>query len=172
MSYVLYTDGSIEGGNPGGWATAGWVLYDTAGALVSRGYLEVGRGEGVTNNQAEYAAVLDGVKALGVISLEKNPVVLVRSDSKLVVNQLQGNWRCTNEKLRLFIERVRFTAKERNMSVAYEWIPRASNSAADLMSRMPYMRAKGWAAAEKFTKKLDDAIADVGEDVRKSFART
>ena len=171
MSYVLYTDGSIEGGNPGGWATAGWVLYDTDGCFIERGCIEVGRGGKVTNNQAEYAAVLNGVRQAKCI-IAGESAILVRSDSKLVVNQMQGKWRCSNHLLDNYRHLIRRSAELAGFSLSYEWIPRAQNSAADLMSRMPYMREKGWAAAEKFTKKLDDAIADVGEDVRKSFART
>jgi ribonuclease HI len=69
-----------------------------------------------TNNEAEYYALL---KALELI---------VRSDSKLVVNQVNGEWRVEDEKLIDLSEKARDLIKNIG-SVRLEWVPREENLA-------------------------------------------
>src|SRR2546428_3702229 len=55
-----------------------------------------------TNNEAEYYALLKALELIAEKTTGKVPVnigeALVRSDSKLVVNQVNGEWRYKNEK--------------------------------------------------------------------------
>ncbi len=82
---TLYVDGGARG-NPGP-AAAGVVLRDEGGApLLEAGYL-LGA---LTNNQAEYSALLIGVRSArqaGASSLT------IYSDSELMVKQLLGEYR-------------------------------------------------------------------------------
>lgn len=122
MNFVLYGDGASRG-NPGA-AAYGAVIYDTSGNLVA----ELGENLGVrTNNYAEYQAVIAGLR-----HIETNwpgAKVLVRMDSKLVVEQLSGRWQIKHPELReLAHEAIRIM---RNLSVELEWVPREQNSAAD-----------------------------------------
>lgn len=85
-SYILYTDGGSRG-NPG-QAGCGGVLYKPDG--ITKVY-EFAEYLGVkTNNEAEYAGFIFGLKAalsIGVTHLE------VRCDSKLVVCQVTDEWK-------------------------------------------------------------------------------
>jgi ribonuclease HI len=58
-----------------------------------------------TNNQAEYMALIEGLKALvaELSSTKSNPVeatLEIRGDSKLVLKQLAGEWKVKNAALR------------------------------------------------------------------------
>jgi ribonuclease HI len=85
-----------------------------------------------TNNEAEYYALL---KALELIEKKTTGKVtsnigetLVRSDSKLVVNQVNGEWRVEDEKLIDLSEKARDLIKNIG-SVRLEWVPREANLA-------------------------------------------
>src|SRR5207245_10181778 len=56
-----------------------------------------------TNNEAEYYALLKALELIAEKATGKGPgkigEALVRSDSKLVVNQVNGEWRGEDEKL-------------------------------------------------------------------------
>src|SRR5436309_13206207 len=56
-----------------------------------------------TNNEAEYYALLRALELIAEKATGKSPgnigEVLVRSDSKLVVNQVNGEWRVEGERL-------------------------------------------------------------------------
>ena len=122
MNFVLFADGASRG-NPGP-AAYGAVIYDAAGSMVA----ELGENLGIrTNNYAEYQAVIAGLR-----HIESNwptAEVLVRMDSKLVVEQLSGRWQIKHPELReLAQEAIRIM---RGLSVRLEWIPREQNTAAD-----------------------------------------
>jgi len=56
--YVAWFDGACEPINPGGTATSGAIVKDNEGTvLLAEGRL-VGKGEGMSNNVAEYAAII------------------------------------------------------------------------------------------------------------------
>ena len=85
-----------------------------------------------TNNEAEYYALL---KALELIAEKTTGKVsgnigeaLVRSDSKLVVNQVNGEWRVEDEKLIELSEKARDLIKDLG-SIRLEWVPRDENYA-------------------------------------------
>lgn len=56
-----------------------------------------------SNNEAEYEAVLSGIKAARSSGAAK---VILYSDSQLVVQQLQGNYEVKEEKLARYIQEV------------------------------------------------------------------
>ncbi len=122
MSFVLYADGASRG-NPGP-AAYGSVIYDNSGNLVA----ELGENLGIrTNNYAEYQAVIAGLRHIS--QTWPGSEVLVRMDSKLVVEQLSGRWQIKHPELReLAQEAIRIM---RSLTVKLEWVPREQNSAAD-----------------------------------------
>jgi len=89
-----------------------------------------------TNNEAEYHALLEALALIarrwtdnstGRIS-DKIGEVLIRSDSKLVVSQVKGEWRVDDSKL------IELNSKARNSIgklgyVRLEWVPREENYA-------------------------------------------
>jgi len=92
---------------------------------------EIGKYLGMgTNNIAEYSAVLIAVeeaKGMGAKGLS------VRSDSKLLVSQLKGEYRVKAPHLRELLGRI-LKAGE-GMTLHFEWIPREENEEADRLSK-------------------------------------
>jgi len=103
------------------------VITTPRGRVVDR----IARGIGIaTNNVAEYTAALEGLnraKELGVTD------VLLRSDSKLLIEQLSGRFRVKNPTLQRLHTEVRATAKA-FVRVSYEHVPRELNKEADRLA--------------------------------------
>lgn len=133
---ILYCDGLCEP-NPGGLACYGWVARTAGGEPITQAYGVVGQGAGMTNNQAEYAAAL---YALAWAYKAAHHVLVVRTDSKLVVNQALGLWGC-GENLQPFLARV--LGAKRVMAIRFEWVPREQNALADALSRRAYFERTG-----------------------------
>jgi ribonuclease HI len=87
----LYTDGAARG-NPGP-AGLGVVIEDDQGMRLRGLCRYIGT---ATNNVAEYLAVIEGLSAVGEWKPDRVEVFL---DSKLVVEQLRGNYRVKNAAL-------------------------------------------------------------------------
>ena len=85
-----------------------------------------------TNNEAEYYALLKALELIAEKATGKGPgkigEALVRSDSKLVVNQVNGEWRVEDEKLIELSEKARDLIKDLS-SIRLEWVPRDENYA-------------------------------------------
>ena len=135
LRVIVATDGASRG-NPGP-AGIGVQITDEDGAVVA----EIARGLGVaTNNQAEYTAVLEGLKR----ALELGATdVTVRSDSRLLVEQLSGRFRVKNPTLQRLHAEVRAVAGSIGR-VRYEHVPREQNTEAD---RLANEGVDAWLAA-------------------------
>lgn len=94
---VIYIDGGARG-NPG-QAALGVVITDHHGKIIK----EYGQVLGVkTNNEAEYSAAifaLEKVKALWGKTRVRNLNIEMRSDSQLLVEQINGRYKIVNDKL-------------------------------------------------------------------------
>lgn len=125
MKAILRADGGARG-NPGP-AGIGVVLEDLDGNVIG----EIARGIGVaTNNVAEYTALIEGLK----LAQEKGVTeVDVRMDSKLIVNQVLGEWKIKNDTLRgLAAKAESLLRRFERKSLSY--VPRAENAAADRLA--------------------------------------
>jgi probable phosphoglycerate mutase len=123
---IVETDGGSRG-NPGP-AGYGAVVRDAAtGAVLAERKEAIGVD---TNNVAEYRGLLAGLQAAAELGATS---VIVRMDSKLVVEQLSGRWQVKHERLRPL---AREAAALRNSfaEVAFEWVPRAQNRHADRLA--------------------------------------
>ena len=88
----LYADGASLGNpGPGG---AGAVIYDPAGRVAAE--ISQALGPAVTNNEAEYQALLLGLKELQARGARK---VRLRLDSELVVRHLEGRYKVKSARL-------------------------------------------------------------------------
>ena len=95
--WCLYTDGGARPTNPGP-AGAGMVLVSPSGSIVWTASVSLGRR---TNNYAEYAAIARGARhVVGSFADRVDSVLVVRSDSKLVLNCLCGKWKCRSPGLK------------------------------------------------------------------------
>ena len=118
---VLYADGASRG-NPGP-ASLGAAIYEGDEEIAA-----ISMPLGIrTNNYAEYSAVLAGLEYVLVHKL--GPKLLVRMDSKLVVEQLSGRWQIKHPELRELASAA--FQLIRQLDVEFEWIPREKNSRAD-----------------------------------------
>ena len=122
---IVACDGAARG-NPGP-AGIGAVVADPGGRVLA----EIAEGIGIaTNNVAEYKAALAGLQRAAELGARR---VLVRSDSRLMVEQLSGRWRVKNPTLIALHTDVRRVAKG-FASVDYEHVPREMNKHADKLA--------------------------------------
>lgn len=137
MIYV-YCDGAVEPKNPGGWGVGGWVVKRDDQRLFD-GADDLGEYPEMTNNIAEYGAVRGALR--DIINSEMWEDIVVRTDSQLIVQQLNKKWGTSSPHLLKLRDEVLELAKEiwnHHGSVRFEWIPRAQNKEADEMSRSLY----------------------------------
>lgn len=124
---IIYTDGASRG-NPGPSST-GWVVLNEQGLLVGEGGSYLGKR---TNNQAEYLAVKEA--AVWVEQNQGRSFKLdFRLDSDLVVQQLSGNWKVKNRKLKQLAMETMNVMLDFD-SFAFSHVPRAENKRADALA--------------------------------------
>jgi ribonuclease HI len=122
---IVHCDGASRG-NPGP-AGIGVQITDDDGAVVD----EIARGLGIaTNNQAEYTAALEGLKRALELGAER---VTLRSDSRLLVEQLSGRFRVKNPTLQRLHKEVRDVASSFDR-VTYQHVSRERNTEADRLA--------------------------------------
>ena len=121
----LFTDGAARG-NPGP-AGLGYVLTDSEGKIVFEGYRYLGT---KTNNQAEYLALIDGLKKALELSYEELNINL---DSELAVKQVKGEYRVKNEGIKPLYKEVKALLDE-FQGYNMKHIVRGKNKAADKLA--------------------------------------
>lgn len=122
---ILNVDGASRG-NPGP-AAIGVTLKDENNQLIDCISQKIGQ---MTNNQAEYNALIAGLKK--AISLGAQDVQ-VRSDSELMVKQLQGTYRVKKEELKPLYQEVKRLVSSLT-SFRIDCIPRELNREADQLA--------------------------------------
>ena len=128
---VVEADGGSRG-NPGNAGYGALVRDEVTGEVVAARAESVGI---ASNNVAEYSGLVSGLRA--VFDIDPGAAVTVRLDSKLLVEQMNGRWKIKSPDLRRLAQQARDVVAELNAaggSVAYTWIPRAENSAADALA--------------------------------------
>ncbi len=132
MQFTLYADGGSRG-NPGP-SGAGAVVFDTFGKRV----VEVSDYLGIaTNNIAEYEAVMRGLKALLASYPEdfiKAAPLTIRMDSKLVIEQLKGNYKVKHPNLVPRYLELKNLITRSFGTVLYEHVYRDNNKDADALA--------------------------------------
>ena len=119
--FVVTADGGSRG-NPGK-AAYGAVVYENDEIVK-----EIGASIGVaSNNVAEYEGLIAGLKA--VCEIDPTATILVKMDSKLVVEQMSGRWKVKHPNMQKLVKQA-FAAHDPKL-VSYQWIPREENSHAD-----------------------------------------
>ena len=125
MKLIIEADGGSRG-NPGP-AAYGCLVKD---AQTNEVLFEEGKTLGITtNNVAEYSGLVAALEAAHEI--DPNAQIEVRMDSKLVVEQMSGNWKIKHENMKDLVGKARNAfAKDQ---VKYVWVPREDNLAADTL---------------------------------------
>lgn len=100
----VYTDGASRG-NPGP-ASAAFVIAKEDGSVLREKAEFLGK---TTNNRAEYKAV---IKALETANEYTDGSLQVYSDSKLLVKQLQGEWKVKSNNIRPLFNEVKELTEE------------------------------------------------------------
>jgi broad specificity phosphatase PhoE/ribonuclease HI len=126
MKLIIEADGGSRG-NPG-IAGAGAVIIDSSTGKVLK---EISESVGVaTNNVAEYTAVVLALEA--AFEIDQTASVIVRMDSKLVVEQMSGRWKIKHPDMMALGARVQKLVASKH--VEFVWIPREQNGLADALA--------------------------------------
>ena len=124
-SVVVEADGGSRG-NPGPAAYGALLKDQQTGEVIAE------RGESIgieTNNVAEYRGLIAGLE----LAAEHAPgaEIEVRMDSKLVVEQMAGNWKIKHPSMKpLALEAKRLAPS----GTTYTWVPRGENVHADRLA--------------------------------------
>ena len=116
MSISVYVDGA--GGDNSGY---GYYVKETG-----ESYYE--QKPNITNNQAEYLAIITALKKLANSSDE----ITIFSDSKNTVSQLNHEYSINNEQLRT-LAREAWELIAKNSKIKLTWIPRKENLAGKML---------------------------------------
>lgn len=126
MRLLAHTDGGVD--SRGTYIGALLVDLDTDEVLLEHGE-DAGPG---THNEAEYGALLFALRQAEAWDAEE---LFVKSDSKLIVNQVNGEWAVRQDHLKGYPqEAMRLMALFPKSSLS--WIPRKQNAIADPLTRV------------------------------------
>lgn len=126
---IIFTDGGSRG-NPG-IAGAGVYVIDEKGQEIHREYKYLGL---KTNNEAEYLAL-----NLALLYLKKNlktaSALVFKLDSKLVVEQMNKNWKIKEARLQILAqENWQILSTLPCSTCEIKYIPREENKMADMLA--------------------------------------
>lgn len=125
MKLIIEADGGSRG-NPGP-AAYGCLVKD---AQTNEVLFKEGKTLGITtNNVAEYSGLVAALAA--AYEIDPKAQIEVRMDSKLVVEQMSGNWKIKHENMKGLVEKARNAFAQ--SQVKYVWVPREDNLAADTL---------------------------------------
>lgn len=122
---IMSCDASITK-NPGGKVAVGVVVESPGEEVIEMADF---MRKSSTNNQGEYDAIYVGLTTL--MSLRNNPgcEIEIRSDSKLVVDQLNGKIKCNDPELQKRRDLILELIAALPVPVSVQWYPRNSTPA-------------------------------------------
>ncbi len=130
----VWTDGLCEPINPGGTGCAGYVIKKN-GKVVEQGSESLGASKDMTNNVAEYSALIRALQVVKKLGLDEEKILL-RSDSKLLVSQMKGKWKVRGTRIVPLHSKAAELTK--GLDIVFQWIPREENEEADRLCRVAY----------------------------------
>lgn len=137
---ILHFDGLCEPNNPGGVATYGVIISRDGEKLLAEGGLAEAEPytNEASNNVAEYSALIRGLSWLLERGLSHEKVV-IRGDSRLVLNQLKGQFKVKALRLVELYHKAKELLSHFD-NVELQWVDRSENAEADLFSRIAYSK--------------------------------
>src|SRR3990167_7321954 len=137
MVLKVFTDGGSKG-NPGP-SRIGMVFYGD-GRKIFHHHESIGV---ATNNEAEYKALIKALEEIKNASLDPSTSLRMTikatkqiqfySDSRLMVNQVNGLFKVKQGKIKEYILKIRGLEQEIKAPITYHLIPREKNREADLL---------------------------------------
>jgi ribonuclease HI len=125
---VIEADGGSRG-NPGESGSGSVVIDPDTGEVLA----EISLYGGIaSNNVAEYKGMIAGVRR--AIEIDPDAELLVRLDSKLVVEQMMGRWKIKHPAMAELAAEAREVLT--GTPVRFEWIPREINTRADKLANL------------------------------------
>ena len=124
-SVIIEADGGSRG-NPGPAAYGAVLKNADTGEVIAEDGTTIGE---TTNNVAEYSGLIAGLRMAEEFAPGAD--IEVRMDSKLVVEQMSGNWKVKHPSMRpLAVEANRLAP----FGTVYVWVPREKNKHADRLA--------------------------------------
>lgn len=145
---ALYCDGLCEPTNPNGYACWAWLAKSPEGKTIRQFWGCLGHGPGMSNNLAEYEAVLQALRyTLDRVAMLAARSISVRlhADSQLAIRQITGEYRVNAPHLIALCAEARALAgqlRQAGVPIDLQWIPRELNDEADTLSRRAYREAR------------------------------
>ena len=119
-SVVIHCDGA--GARPDGKGSGfAWLQPRT-------GERHIEHVDGLTNNQAEYRALISALMAI-----PEGSIATVLTDSQVMWSQVIGNYRVHHPELAELLSQVNRLIKEKNLTINLEWVPRQKNLVGKLL---------------------------------------
>lgn len=150
MKLIIEADGGSRG-NPGMSGAGAVVIEESSGKILR----EISEAVGIaTNNVAEYSAVIFALEA--AFEIDPAAEILIRMDSKLVVEQMSGRWKIKHPDMISLGARVQQLIAGKQ--VKFVWIPREENSLADALANKAMDGEPAAAAAVEFNQSAPSSI--------------
>ena len=124
---IINTDGGSRGNQ--GPAAIGAAIKDEEGRLITSISQPIGR---ATNNEAEYRAIIAALEKAIQLGAKQ---VEMRSDSELIVRQINGQYRVKKASLQPLYQQVQ-QLRSRLGGFTITHIPREQNAEADSLANM------------------------------------
>lgn len=125
---TLYFDGASKS-NPGK-SSCGWYLEIDQEIIEGYKYI----GDNITNNQAEYHGLINGLKTAIVLDVK---IIEVYGDSNLVIQQMKGKFKVKS----LLLMPLWLESKELQKNfdkISFHWIQRSENFKADALANKAF----------------------------------
>lgn len=123
--------------NPKGPCGYGYLISDLSRdpgkRTLKKGWGYLGKGEGMSNNVAEFAGLYHALIWLVDNNLSKERIVC-KGDSKLVIKMMKGKWHPRGGAYTDLYLKVRMM-KWKFPNIVFKWIPRENNETADRLSK-------------------------------------
>ena len=151
---ILRFDGASKG-NPGLGGSAG-VLYKD-GNIVK--YCYYYHSTPVTNNVAEYYGLIIGMRSALLHGYDN---ITIEGDSKLVIEQVFGSWKCKHQNI-IPLYNEALALKKQFKSIHGRWIAREKNTDADRYCNEAVEKQCHYGESEEFclsptTKKIEKVL--------------
>ncbi|XP_059669890.1 uncharacterized protein LOC132315551 [Cornus florida] len=124
-TWTLYVDGSVNARASG----AGLVIISPNGECIK---YALRFGFKATNNEAEYEALLAGLRMAKALEVER---LVAYTDSQLITGQVQGEYEAKDEKMKTYLHKIE-DIKGFLKKFSIHRIPREENAQADALARL------------------------------------